>query len=895
MKHRSLFFSFICLTTLSCSIALPSENVSTSPVLSAEELQQAQAEFNAFTQQCMNSQADQMNDLSLLNEDIQQSIANNNIPLANKREVIDAIKGIRKLLDQMTEQIHLYTNLEDIFLRNHIISALTQHIEEALSKDIALLQTFDINTCITKGVSLINQDQEIDEQFFTSITTTIDSNRKRVEELKKKTDSIGLTWINKAYRAFDARVIQPGQRWGILSPKFPFLGTGSLCALGAVGVATCAAYLLADETKTLPELEVFHKQGGAVGLKLELAEAQKQLNTATEVANATLATLKEGSAPDKEGSAPDVITAYNDALHDVTRAQGALDCYKPSFTEKMSHAINYWTRSTLGYRPKSGDSTNAPATFREWNRKYPPSWIGKLDHALTTNASYFLAACMGAVSEPGRELWSKSCGFINKYAAIAVNKLKGGIHKDAPTGGLLLTPKATFDDLIGATEVKKTLSPLIPFFLNPEAAQKGKRVPEFGYLLSGDTRTGKTFSIECLAGSIRAEFTKAGKDPQSFHLFSLTAGDFTKFSIGDILCDAKSYAPCIVFIDEIDLLGLQRVQNAQKLSEFLVALNDCFKSDPTRPVVVIAATNRPENLDFALRQQGRFGKEIVFEYPKMKSRHEFLVQKINKVAFDATKFDIERLVLETQGHSFEDINALICNAFIEARMFNQPLQQKFVDRAFDRKLRNILLHDDAILSPDEVKLYAAHIAGQILVTELVCSDYKNIAKATILPYIRKTREEYPWSPPTKPKQEIQSKIERGKIFTYYLYDTNNNKSYLMQKQKIECLIAGFVAEELLLGARSGYTYNIDDLHEAEAIAFHLESDGTQRESMTDQEKTVYGEKARTLRKSCEQSVKQLLKEHLTELKALMNALLEHKTLDSADIKRIMKDAVSTKS
>lgn len=877
MKHKLLFFSFLCLATLSCSIALPSENVSTSPALSAEEQQQqAQAEFNIFTQQCANSQSDQINSLSLLLEDVQQSINSNNFPLANKREVVDTINGIRRLLDQMSEQIHLYTNLEDIFLRNHIISALTQLVEEACSKDIALLKTFDINNCITRGLSLINQDQEIDEQFFTELTTTIDSNTKRVEELKKRTDSIGLTWINKAYRAFDVRIIQPGQRWGILSPFCPFLGNVSLAALGTAGIAACAAYILADQTTKFEELK-----------KLYSNEDIKEYKAIIEKTNTAL----------QEDSLSESVRSQH--LEELKMAQHALKDAS-SFTTQSSRFVNYQTRNWFGYRPKSPENTAEAEAFRGWSKDYPPTWIGKLDHALATNQSYFLALCMGATSETSKKLWNKSCAFVDRYAAIAVNKLKGGLHKDTPTGGNLVTPKATFDDLIGFTEIKKILEPLIPFFVNAEAWGKGKRAPELGYLLTGDSRTGKTFTVECLAGSIRAAFTKAGKDPQTFHLFSLTASDLTKFTINEILYDARSYAPCIVFIDEIDLLGLQRTNNSQKLSEFLVALNDCFKADPTKPVVVIAATNRPENLDFALRQQGRLGKEIAFEYPKIKSRYEFLVQKINKVAFDATKFDIERLTLETQGHSFEDINALICNAFIEARILNQPLHQKFVDKAFDRKLRNILLHDDAILSPDEVKVYAAHIAGQILVTELLCNSYKKVAKATILPYMSKTREENLWLTQTKTKQELQPRIKHGKLFTYHLYDTNYPEySLTMKEQKLQCLLAGFVAEEVLLGVPSSYTYNIDDLAEAREIAFDIEAKGAQRSSMTDQEKAcflkMYGEKARILRESCERNLAQLLKQHRAELDALMKALIEQKTLDSADIKRIMKEAVSTKN
>lgn len=821
MKTKKIMNSFLCvLSFITSSIAFPSENETFPVAISQQEdLTQAQASLNVFIQECIKNLTDQINNLGILLEDLQQIIANNGVAMSNKHKVVGSIKKIRMILEHFNDQAHLYTRIEEIAFLNHVISSITKHIKEALKQDFTQLKDFDIESCITRGISRLSDEQDL----IFSIEASMKKNDTELDLLKKKAETIGLSSFNKAYRFFDDQVIQRGQKWNILSPAYPWIGTNTYFFLAAAGLATTLAYLLADEVKTIDELKI----------------------------------------------------KYNDK------------------SATLSDNLNYYTRYYLGYRPRQTlDSTTK--TYQEICSNYPTYSLGKLDQVLASHSSYFLTFFMGAISAPGQNIWKKWCSGWDKAATYLVNKAKGGVHKDNPTGGRLIIPKTTLDDLIGLAEVKIALSPLISLFTHPETTNRAKRAPELGYLLTGDARTGKTFTVECLAGSIKAEFEKMGRDPNEFHFFSLSASDLAKFTINEILQDAKSYAPCIVFIDEIDLLGLQRINNAQKLSEFLIALNDCFKSDPTKPVVVIAATNRPENLDFALRQQGRLGKEITYEYPKVQNRREFLLRKIGKVAVDPTKFDIERLVLETEGCSYEDINILICNAFIEARLHNEPLQQKYIDRAFDRKLRRILLHDDAVLSQDELQLYAAHIAGQALATELLCHD-QQVAKATILPYTPKTKEENQWTTLQKDKQEIQQKIKHGKVFTHHIHDTNEMGSRDSQLQKMKALLAGFVAEELLLGAPSGYGYNTEDSHKATAIAFHLASKGGNKDIMTNEQKNMYSEKAMILKTQCEAEILELLTQYRPALETIMNALMTKKIISGAEIKQLINTAMKNKS
>ena len=116
---------------------------------------------------------------------------------------------------------------------------------------------------------------------------------------------------------------------------------------------------------------------------------------------------------------------------------------------------------------------------------------------------------------------------------------------------------------------------------------------------------------------------------------------------------ATYQAPCILFIDEFDLLRLQRDGDSKLLAEFLTAMSGSLAKDEKSQVIIMVATNKPENLDFALRQHGRFGKLFWYDKPTFANRAEFFEKECIKRCMDASQvFNAQHFAQQTEGCSF---------------------------------------------------------------------------------------------------------------------------------------------------------------------------------------------------------------------------------------------------
>ena len=149
---------------------------------------------------------------------------------------------------------------------------------------------------------------------------------------------------------------------------------------------------------------------------------------------------------------------------------------------------------------------------------------------------------------------------------------------------------------------------------------------------------------------------------------------------------AKIEGGCIIFIDEIDLLRLQRGNgNNELLSEFLSAMSGVLSKDSGAQVILLAATNRPEHLDKALRRRGRFGKIIHFELPTLAERKAFFVQKLEPLILDLSKIDIDKLAQETEDKTYEELSTMTNAAFQKTKLRGEPLTQNIWKKASTKK------------------------------------------------------------------------------------------------------------------------------------------------------------------------------------------------------------------
>ena len=232
--------------------------------------------------------------------------------------------------------------------------------------------------------------------------------------------------------------------------------------------------------------------------------------------------------------------------------------------------------------------------------------------------------------------------------------------------------KVTFDDVAGADEEKAELQEVVDFLRAPEKFHEmGARIPH-GILLVGPPGTGKTLLARAVAGEAGVQF------------LSISGSDFVEMYVGvgasrvrDLFDQAKKVAPAIIFIDEIDAVGRKRGsglggghdEKEQTLNQLLVEMDGFGKAEG---VIVLAATNRPDILDPALRRPGRFDREIYVGRPDSKGREEILKvhARDKKLGEDV---DLKKIALTTQGFTGADLQNLLNEAAILATRAQRPI------------------------------------------------------------------------------------------------------------------------------------------------------------------------------------------------------------------------------
>lgn len=287
----------------------------------------------------------------------------------------------------------------------------------------------------------------------------------------------------------------------------------------------------------------------------------------------------------------------------------------------------------------------------------------------------------------------------------------------------------TFKDVAGLKQVKDDLELLVDFLKNPKKYNDaGAKLPK-GVILCGPPGTGKTLLAKAISGEANVPF------------FSASGSDFVEMYVGvgakrvrKLFEDAKKNAPCIVFIDEIDAIGGSRDLGVSGNSEqrqtinALLAEMDGFLG--TEGVLVLAATNRIEDLDAALIRPGRFDKQITVPLPDTpEERLEIIKMYADNKKF-AEDVDFKLLSKETIGFSPADIEALLNEAALISVQNNMSyINKKCIDDAIYKKLLRGHAKEDKNRDEEELKLVAWHEAGHATIAKLCNMD---VSKVTIV-------------------------------------------------------------------------------------------------------------------------------------------------------------------
>lgn len=306
----------------------------------------------------------------------------------------------------------------------------------------------------------------------------------------------------------------------------------------------------------------------------------------------------------------------------------------------------------------------------------------------------------------------------------------GGMGKSRAKEYVAEGPKVTFKDVAGQDEAKESLMEIVDYLNNPGKYREiGAKLPK-GALLVGPPGTGKTLLAKAVAGEAGVPF------------FSLAGSDFVEMFVGmgasrvrDLFKQAEAKAPCIIFIDEIDAIGKSRDNQLGSNDEREQTLNQLLTEmdgfDDSKAVVVLAATNRPEVLDKALRRPGRFDRTISVTQPDKQGRIDILKVHCRKVKLDES-VDLDAIALATSGASGADLANIVNEAALRAvrmnrRLINQEDLFESVEVIIAGQQRK-----NHIMSREERQIVAFHEIGHALVAAKQ-KDTQPIQKITIIP------------------------------------------------------------------------------------------------------------------------------------------------------------------
>ena len=306
---------------------------------------------------------------------------------------------------------------------------------------------------------------------------------------------------------------------------------------------------------------------------------------------------------------------------------------------------------------------------------------------------------------------------------MGVGKSNAKVYVQKETG-------VTFADVAGEDEAKESLVEIVDFLHNPQKYTRiGAKLPK-GALLVGPPGTGKTLLARAVAGEAHVPF------------YSLSGSDFVEMFVGvgasrvrDLFKQAQQSAPCIIFIDEIDAIGRSRDSRFGGNDEREQTLNQLLSEmdgfDPSKGLLVMAATNRPEILDPALLRPGRFDRRVIVDKPDLKGRINILKVHSKDVRLDES-VDFEEIALATSGAVGADLANMMNEAAINAvKHGRQAVSQKDLFEAVELVLVG-KEKKDRILSQEERRIVSYHEVGHALVTALQ-KDAEPVQKITIVP------------------------------------------------------------------------------------------------------------------------------------------------------------------
>ena len=374
---------------------------------------------------------------------------------------------------------------------------------------------------------------------------------------------------------------------------------------------------------------------------------------------------------------------------------------------------------------KNVSDTTLVALLKEHNVAYTSAYETQMNPVLVFMMQYILPTIImvGLLMLVFRMLAKNGGGGFGGIGSVGKSNAK--VYMEKSTG-------LTFKDVAGQDEAKESLEEIIDFLHNPgKYTAIGAKLPK-GALLVGSPGTGKTLLAKAVAGEAGVPF------------FSISGSDFVEMFVGvgasrvrDLFKEAAKVAPCIIFIDEIDTIGKSRDaskfggndEREQTLNQLLAEL-DGF--DPSKGVIVLGATNRPEVLDKALLRPGRFDRRITVDRPNLAGRLATLQVHTRNIRL-AEDVDLNKIAQATAGCVGADLANLVNEAALRAvRKGRKAVNQNDLLVSFELVIAGSE-KKGTVITEEEKRIIAYHEVGHAL----VAAKQKNaqpVSKITIVPH-----------------------------------------------------------------------------------------------------------------------------------------------------------------
>jgi cell division protease FtsH len=567
---------------------------------------------------------------------------------------------------------------------------------------------------------------------------------------------------------------------------------------------------------------------------------------------------------------------YTDLISKIKQKQVVrLDIYESKVTgeikgtgEQFSIGVlngAYFYNEVVNIKDKYG-ITDADMKISQVPTQPLPFWVSMLPTALLVIliiAFWFIFLQQSQGGNGGRGVMS----FGKSRARLVTNDKK----------------KVTFDDVAGADEEKQELEEIVEFLKQPRKfIELGARIPK-GVLLVGPPGTGKTLLAKAVAGEAGVPF------------FSISGSDFVEMFVGvgasrvrDLFEQAKKNSPSIVFIDEIDAVGRQRGaglggghdEREQTLNQLLVEMDGFGVNEG---VIIIAATNRPDILDPALLRPGRFDRQITVGLPDIKGR-EAILKVHSKGKPLEEEVNLSTLAKRTPGFTGADLENLMNEAaLLSVRKDKKAIGMHELEESITRVLAGPE-KKSRVMSDKERKLTAFHEAGHAVVMKLL--------------------------PNADPVHQV-SIIPRGRAGGYTLSLPQEDKHYASKSaisEEIVGLLGGRAAEKLVLDDIS--TGATNDIERATNLArkmvteygmsdklgpmtfgsahdeVFLGRDFTRSRNYSEVVAAEIDGEIRTIIEGAYKKAESLLKENLSRLNMVAEALLEREKLEAAEFEEV---------